>query len=88
MKLAAKLILLFLVGVLGIVSLFSWQILQRQSEWDQQLREAHAKNLVETLDPAITTAYRDGGVVTVQQVVEISTQKLTCLLYTSPSPRD
>ena len=77
MKLAAKLILLFLVGVLGIVSLFSWQILQRQSEWDQQLRETHAKNLVETLDPAITTAYRDGGVVTVQQVVEISTQKLT-----------
>jgi two-component system, NtrC family, sensor kinase len=77
MKLAAKLILLFLVGVLGIVSLFSWQILQRQSEWDEQLRETHAKNLVETLDPAITTAYRDGGVVTVQQVVEISTQKLT-----------
>ena len=77
MKLAAKLILLFLVGVLGIVSLFSWQILQRQSEWDQQLRETHAKNLVETLDPAITTAYRDGGVVTVQRVVEISTQKLT-----------
>jgi len=77
MKLAAKLILLFLVGVLGIVVLFSWQIIQRQNQWEQQFQEKHAKDLVETLDPAITNAFRTGGNVTVREVVQISTQRLS-----------
>lgn len=77
MKLAAKIILLFLFGVFGIVALFSWQMIQRQNAWSQQLRQTHATDLVKTLDPAIANAYREGGVVTIQKVVEVSTQKLS-----------
>jgi two-component system NtrC family sensor kinase len=77
MKLAAKLILVFLFGVLAVVVLFSWQTIQRQRQWDRQLRENHANDLVETLTPAITQAYREGGTVTIQKAVEVSTQKLS-----------
>lgn len=77
MKLAAKIILLFLFGVFGIVALFSWQMIQRQNAWSQQRRHTHAMDLVKTLDPAIANAYREGGVVTIQKVVEVSTQKLS-----------
>ncbi|TWU21758.1 Sporulation kinase E [Novipirellula galeiformis] len=76
MRLAAKLILIFLVGVFAVVSLFAWQTIQRQHAWEQQRREAHAHELVETLQPALQSAYRNGGRVTIQQAVEISTEQL------------
>ncbi|MFG0263085.1 MAG: sensor histidine kinase [Novipirellula sp. JB048] len=76
MRLAAKLILIFLVGVFAIVSLFAWQTIQRQHAWEQQRRETHAHELVETLQPVLQSAYRHGGRVTIQQAVEISTQQL------------
>ncbi len=77
MRLAAKLILIFLVGVFAVVSLFAWQTIQRQHAWEQQRREAHAHELVETLQPALQSAYRNGGRVTIQQAVEISTEQLS-----------
>ncbi len=76
MKLAAKLILVFLVGVLGIVSLFAWQTIRRQHEWEQQRRASHAGDLAETLTPAIEKAYKEGGTITIQQAVEVSTRRL------------
>ncbi|MGB7324603.1 MAG: HAMP domain-containing sensor histidine kinase [Rubripirellula sp.] len=76
MKLAAKLILIFMLGVLAIVSLFTWQTIRRQHAWEHQSREAHAGDLVTALKPAIETAYRDGGTVTIQKAIEYSTRNL------------
>ncbi|QEF98111.1 Sensor protein ZraS [Stieleria maiorica] len=72
MKLAAKLILLFMLGVLGIVALFSWQTIRRQLRWDEQRRADHANDVVGALKPAIDDAYRNGGVVTIQQAIEVT----------------
>ncbi len=72
MKLAAKLILVFLCGVFAIVMLFTWQTLRRQYEWEQQRRESHANDLVDAITPEIVRAYRDGGTVTIKQAVEVS----------------
>ncbi|WP_417382815.1 ATP-binding protein [Gimesia sp.] len=76
MKLAAKLILLFMVGVLGIVTLFSWQTVKQQREWSQQSNEESAVDLVNALKPTIEQAYRDGGTVRIQQAIEV-TQRAT-----------
>jgi signal transduction histidine kinase len=70
MKLAAKLILIFLFGVLGIVALFSWQSIRQQRHWDQHRRHAHASELVDAIKPAIAQAYRDGGTITIQQAIQ------------------
>ncbi len=76
MKLAAKLILVFLVGVLGIVSLFAWQTIRRQRDWEAQRRVNHAGDIAETLAPTIEQAYKEGGTITIQKAIEVSTQKL------------
>lgn len=76
MKLAAKLILVFLVGVLGIVSLFAWQTIRRQHDWEAQRRASHANDLAETLAPAIEKAYEEGGTITIQQAVDVFTRRL------------
>lgn len=74
MKLAAKLILIFLAGVLAIVALFTWQTVRRQSAWERRQRETHAGELVAALTPVIEQAYEEGGAVTVKQAVEVSTR--------------
>ncbi len=76
MKLAAKLIFIFLFGVLAIVSTFTWQTIRRQRIWDEQRRTAHAADIAETLAPVIEKAYEEGGTITVQQAIEISTRQL------------
>ena len=76
MKLAAKLILVFLFGVLAIVSLFAWQTIRRQHDREEQRRYSHAGDLVDTLTPAIKSVYEEGGTLTIQQAVEISTREL------------
>jgi len=76
MKLAAKLILVFLVGVLGIVSLFAWQTIRRQHDWEQQRRVSHAGDIAATLAPAIEKAHKDGGTITIQKAIEVSTRRL------------
>ncbi len=76
MKLAAKLILVFLAGVFAIVSLFAWQLVQRQHARDQARLTSHSNDLVKALTPAILQAYRDGASVTIQQAVEVSTRTL------------
>ncbi|QDT88824.1 sensor histidine kinase [Gimesia algae] len=72
MKLAAKLILIFMVGVLGIVALFSWQTVKQQREWSHQSNEESAVDLVNALKPTIEQAYRDGGTVRIQQAIEVT----------------
>ena len=74
MKLAAKLILIFLLGVFGIVALSAWQTIRYQDALDQRRREDHAEQLVDALAPAIAKAYREGGTVTLEQAVEISSR--------------
>jgi two-component system NtrC family sensor kinase len=74
MKLAAKLILIFLAGVLGIVTLFAWQTVSRQHAWEQERFESHAGDLVDAVTPAIEKAYKDGGTVTIQEAIEVSSQ--------------
>ncbi|MEZ6106102.1 MAG: HAMP domain-containing sensor histidine kinase [Pirellulaceae bacterium] len=69
-NLAAKIILVFLAGVLAIVVTFSYQTIRRQQMWDQQWRDTHAETLVEALSPAIAKAYEEGGRVAIQQAVE------------------
>ncbi|MCS7471142.1 HAMP domain-containing histidine kinase [Stieleria sp. ICT_E10.1] len=76
MKLAAKLILLFMLGVLGIVALFSWQTIRRQLKWDEELRANHVDDVVGALKPAIDDAYRNGGVVTIQQAIEVTARHI------------
>lgn len=76
MKLAAKLILVFLAGVFAIVCLFAWQLVQRQHARDQARLTSHSNDLVKALTPAILQAYRDGASVTIQQAVEVSTRTL------------
>ncbi len=76
MKLAAKLILIFLLGVFAIVSLFAWQTIRRQHAWEAQRRSAHAGDIAATLAPTIQQAYETGGTITIQQAVEVSTRQL------------
>ncbi len=77
MRLAAKLILVFLVGVLMIVSLFSWQTIQSQRRWEDRKRQEHATDLVDSLMPAILQAYREGGTVQIRHVVETTAQRFS-----------
>jgi two-component system NtrC family sensor kinase len=77
MRLAAKLILLFLLGVLGIVALFSWQTIQRHHVLERERREIHASNLVAAMTPSLEQAHRKGGVVTIREVVEHSTTMIS-----------
>ncbi len=72
MKLATKLILVFMIGILAIVGLFSWQTLQNQQQWERAQREDHASKLVDVLRPALVEAYREGGSIRIQQAVEVT----------------
>lgn len=76
MKLAAKLILVFLLGVLGIVAVSAWQNLRQQEEWNKENREAHATQLVNAIFPAVAKAYREGGQVTISRAIEVSSQPI------------
>tara|TARA_R110002073_G_scaffold240208_8_gene401887 strand:- start:3355 stop:4719 length:1365 start_codon:yes stop_codon:yes gene_type:complete len=75
MKLAAKLILIFLVGVFAVVSLFAWQTVQRQHAWQRQQREAHAHELVETMQSAIDSVAGSNSRVTFRQAVEVTMEQ-------------
>ncbi|EMI17840.1 putative secreted protein, partial [Rhodopirellula maiorica SM1] len=75
MKLAAKLILIFLVGVFAVVSLFAWQTIQRQHAWQRQQREAHAHELVEIFQSAIDSVSASNSRVTFRQAVEVTTEQ-------------
>jgi signal transduction histidine kinase len=77
MKLAAKLILIFLIGVLGIVGVSAWLAIDQQLEWDQERRDSHAAQLVDAISPAIAKAYKEGGTITVAQAVEVSSQTIS-----------
>jgi two-component system NtrC family sensor kinase len=76
MKLAAKLVLVFLVGVLLIVCLFSWQMIDIQRRWADQREQEHAADLVNSLMPTMIEAYRSGGVIQVQRSIEFSTREI------------
>ena len=76
MKLAAKLVLVFLVGVLLIVGLFSWQMIDIQRRWAERREQEHAEELVNSMMPSVTKAYRDGGVIQVQRSIEITAQNI------------
>ncbi len=75
MKLAAKLILIFLVGVFAVVSLFAWQTVQRQHAWERQQREAHAHELVEMFQSAIDSVSGSNSRVTLRQAVEVTMEQ-------------
>ncbi len=77
LKLAAKLILIFMLGVFAVVALFSWQTIQQQRRWTQELHQESAADLVEALKPSLAEAYRDGGVVRVQETVEITKRTIS-----------
>lgn len=76
MKLAAKLVLVFLVGVLLIVGLFSWQMIDIQRRWAEEREQQHAAELVDSLMPVMTEAYRRGGVIQVRQSIEFTAQHI------------
>ena len=76
MKLAAKLIFVFLVGVVAIVAMFSWQTIRHQESWEQERREAHASELVHAVAPAIEKAWKEGGRITIQQAVEVTSRSV------------
>ncbi|GAA5510004.1 HAMP domain-containing sensor histidine kinase [Novipirellula caenicola] len=75
MKLAAKLILIFLVGVFAVVSLFAWQTIQRQHAWEQEQREAHAHQLVDVYQSAIDSVAGTPSRVTFRQAVEVTMEQ-------------
>lgn len=75
MKLATKLVLIFMVGVLAIVGVFSWQTMQRHRMW-LATQEQYAENLAEALAPGLEQAFRSGGEIQVQRTIELTTQYL------------
>ena len=77
MRLAAKLILIFLIGVVAIVSLFSWQTIRYQRAWEQERREDHATDLVDAVKPTIMDAWKEGGSITIQQAMEVQSIALS-----------
>jgi two-component system NtrC family sensor kinase len=77
MKLAAKLVLVFLLGVLLIVCLFSWQMIDIQRRLADEREREHAADLVGSLMPVIIEAHRNGGVIQVQQSIEVSARHIS-----------
>ncbi len=77
MKLAAKLVLVFVLGVLLIVCLFSWQMIESQHLWAAERDREHASDLVDSLMPEMIEAYRNGGTIQIQQSIDISTRHIS-----------
>lgn len=77
MKLAAKLILVFLCGVLCIVAVSAWQAVIRLQAWEQERHELQATQLVDAISPAIADAYAEGGTLTIEQAFEISSRSVS-----------
>ena len=74
MKLAARLILIFLCGVLCIVGVSAWLSVEQYRAWNQYRRETNAAQLVDAMTPTIMNALKDDATVTVVRAVEISSR--------------
>ena len=61
MRLAAKLVLLYLVGLLLIVALFATLTIQKDKQLAMAEHERHAADLAATLQPSIEDALRNGN---------------------------
>ncbi|MEZ6062136.1 MAG: HAMP domain-containing sensor histidine kinase [Planctomycetaceae bacterium] len=74
MKLAARLILIFLAGVLCIVGISAWLSIEQHHAWEEYQRESHDAQLVDAMTPAIMMALKDDATVTLAQAVQISSR--------------
>lgn len=76
MRLAAKLILLFLVGLLLVVALFSFLTIQQERQIAIAEHERHAADLAATLQPSIQRAMRDREEFRLPELVSQSTRQV------------
>ena len=76
MRLATKLVLLFLVGLLLIVGLFSYLTIQQGKRFAMAGHERYASDLAATLRPSIQDAMRGSDHEVLQQVVTQSTREV------------
>ena len=77
MKLAAKLILTFLIGVLCIVAVSAWLSIEEHHAWEQYQREFNSQQLINALTPAIAKVLKEDATITVAQAVEFSSRHMT-----------
>ena len=76
MKLAAKLMLLFLLAVVAITALFSFLTIRQDTTDFTQEHEQRAADLVESMKPHLLDAWKEGGHDEVDQVLRISTERV------------
>lgn len=76
MKLATKIMLLFMLAVAAITGLFSYLTIRQDTLFFAQDHERHAKNLVETMRPRLLSAWQDGGHEEVARVVKASSKMI------------
>ena len=76
MRLAAKLVLLFLVGVLLIVGLFAYLTIEQDRRLAIAEHERHASELAATLQPSIEEAVRNARIDELEQLFLRSTRQL------------
>ncbi len=76
MKLAAKIMLLFLLAVVAITGLFSFLTIRQDTTDFRQEHEQRAADLVESMKPHLLDAWKEGGHDEVDQVLRISTERV------------
>ncbi|QDT51588.1 Sporulation kinase E [Symmachiella dynata] len=76
MKLASKIMLLFLLAVVAITGLFSYLTIQQDSTDFTEDHAQKAANLVESMKPHLLDAWNEGGHEEVDHVVRISTKQV------------
>lgn len=76
MKLASKIMLLFLLAVVAITGLFGYLTIQQHVTEFAEDHEQHAADLVESMKPHLLDAWNEGGHDEVDQMVRISTERI------------
>ncbi|TWT80944.1 Wide host range VirA protein [Planctomycetes bacterium CA13] len=76
MRLAAKLVLLFLVGLLLIVGLFAYLTIRQDRELAIAEHERYASDLAATIEPSLRDAIANRDAVQLQQIVSRSTRSV------------
>lgn len=76
MRLAAKLILLFLVGVLLIVTVFSYLTIQQNRQFALSEHERRAEEIAAAIRPMVVDAWKRGGDAGVERVFQRSVRRV------------
>ncbi len=76
MKLASKVLLLFLLAFVAITGIFSYLTIRQESDQFAREHERHAADLLESIRPQLLNAWKAGGHRELAHVVRVSTQSI------------